>query len=303
MKKNKFFVYSFYRFINISDKKRVKKCIDKFLSDKPVRGTILLANEGINGSISASKYDLDVIISFIKKTLRIRKLEVKINNTGFLPFNRMKVRIKKEIVSLGQGNINVIKSAGKYIKPKDWDKITNNKEFMVIDTRNKFEINIGSFINSLNPKTTSFREFPKKFNDLKIDKKTKIAMFCTGGIRCEKASSFLISKGYKNIYQLDGGILNYLDYKKEKKLTKMNWKGDCFVFDNRVTVNKNLKHGKYIQCYGCRRPIKRKDTLSPYYRKGVSCHLCHDERSNEQKKRSATRQNQLDDRKSRLSKI
>ena len=203
MKKNKFFVYSFYRFINISDKKRVKKCIDKFLSDKPVRGTILLANEGINGSISASKYDLDVIISFIKKTLRIRKLEVKINNTGFLPFNRMKVRIKKEIVSLGQGNINVIKSAGKYIKPKDWDKITNNKEFMVIDTRNKFEINIGSFINSLNPKTTSFREFPKKFNDLKIDKKTKIAMFCTGGIRCEKASSFLISKGYKNIYQIE----------------------------------------------------------------------------------------------------
>ena len=289
---NKLFVYSFYRFVNIKNKSEIKKNIDLLIRNKLVKGTILLSDEGINGSISASKKVLDDIIKHIKLLLKIRKLEKKKNDVEFLPFNKIKVRLKKEIVSLGKDNV-IIKNTGKRISPCKWDKILNDKNIALIDTRNQFEIEIGSFKNSINPETKSFREFPEKFNKLKISKSSKIAMFCTGGIRCEKASSYLKKIGYKNVYQLDGGILNYLDYKKKFKIKITEWRGDCFVFDNRVTVNKSLKKGKYIQCYGCRHPITESDKKLKSYVKGVSCKYCYKKRTKLQLERSVSRQKQI----------
>ncbi len=289
---NKLFIYTFYRFVLVENKNEIKKKFDLLLGNKFIRGTILLSEEGINGSISASKKDLDDVITQIKLLLKIKKLEIKKNEVKFLPFNKIKVKIKKEIVSLGQDNIK-IKNTGKKISPKNWDKIVNDKNISLIDTRNQFEIKIGSFKNSINPETNNFREFPKNFSKLKIDKDSTIAMFCTGGIRCEKASAYLKKIGYKNVFQLDGGILNYLDYKNTQKIKNTKWKGDCFVFDNRVTVKKNLKKGKYIQCYGCRHPITESETKLKSYKKGVSCKYCYKKRSKIQMERSITRQKQI----------
>ena len=289
----KLYLYSFYRFTVIHEKKAIKQKLDEYLSLHNVKGTILLANEGINGSISAQKKDLDNIIKFIRNLLRIRKINLKINSCKYLPFNRMKVRLKKEIVSLGKGIIDVNKYNGKLVHPKDWDRIILDKDTKLIDVRNEFEIGIGKFKNSINPKTNSFREFPDSISKLEINKNDKIAMYCTGGIRCEKASAFLKISGYRNVYQLKGGIINYLKYKKNSAKDSL-WNGECFVFDGRVTINKKLNKGRYFQCYGCRRPITKKDLNSPEYKKGVSCPHCVNERTAEQKFSSLTRQRQIE---------
>ena len=286
-------VYSFYRFFNLNNKKRLKKDLDIFISKMTIRGTVLLADEGINGSLSGSKEDLDRIIKFIKKWANIRKLDIKINETDFLPFNRVKIRLKKEIVSLGIEKLNVAKSKRNYIEPKAWHKILSNKNIKLIDVRNIFEISIGKFNHAINPKTASFRDFPKSFEKLNLKKNDKIAIYCTGGIRCEKASVYMKQIGFKDIVQLKGGIINYLSYFKKRKNETL-WKGECFVFDNRVTINKNLNRGKYLQCHGCRRPISYEDTKSSMFIRGVSCPYCFKIRTKEQKKRSLTRQKQID---------
>ena len=293
MKVKEFHIYSFYRFFNHTQKKIIKKILDSFVSDKLVRGTILLADEGINGTISGKKKDLDNIISLIRKTLKIRKLNIKINQTSFLPFNRIKIRLKKEIVSLGEGHLNIKKNSADLINPTDWNSIITDKDTTVIDVRNQFEVDIGKFKNAQDPKTNSFRDFPDRLEKMKLRKDQKIAMYCTGGIRCEKASAFMKMNGYKNIFQLQGGIINYLSYQNKRGFTNF-WKGECFVFDERVTVNKNLTKGKYLQCYGCRRPITKKDTFSKKYIKGITCPYCFDKRSEIQKKNSLTRQKQID---------
>ena len=205
----------------------------------------------------------------------------------------MKVRLKNEIVSLGQGVINVNKFRGQLVAPHEWNKLVTDKKVKLIDVRNSYEINIGKFKRAINPKTKNFREFPDSFNKLKINKNDKIAMYCTGGIRCEKASSFLKKEGYKNIFQLRGGIVNYLKYTK-KNGSRSFWNGECFVFDERVAINKNLEKGKYLQCYGCRRPIKGKDLKSIHYKKGIQCPYCYNLRSKKQIKRSTDRQSQID---------
>ncbi len=289
---NHLFIYSFYRFKNLQNIKKIKSNLDKFLENKNIKGTILIAEEGINGSISGSMKQLDDIIKYIKIIIKIRNLDIKINKNKFHPFNRMKVRLKKEIVSLGQGDIDINRFKGKLVNPKDWDDIITEKKVKIIDVRNNFEICIGSFHNSINPKTDSFRDFPRAIENMKLNKNDKIAMYCTGGIRCEKASSYLKLKGYKKVYQLDGGIISYLDYAKNKS-NKMSWKGECFVFDERVTINKKLLKGNYLQCYGCRRPLAKKDTRSKYYIKGVSCSYCFKKRSTSQIKRSKDRQRQI----------
>ena len=293
MKNNELYIYSFYRFLKIKNKKSIKNSLDKYFKEKFLRGTVLIADEGINASISGKKEDLLDTLKLVKKLLNIRKLNIKINKNRILPFNRTKVRLKKEIVSLGQGKIDVNKFTGRLVHPSDWNKLIRKKDIKIIDTRNRYEINIGKFKDAINPKTTSFREFPNKLEKIGIKKNDNLAIYCTGGIRCEKASAYLKLKGYKNISQLDGGILNYLDYTKQNK-RKSLWQGDCFVFDNRVTVDKNLKKGKYLQCYGCRRPITKKDTLSVNYKKGVYCPYCFNSRSKKQKNSSLTRQNQID---------
>ncbi len=288
----KLYLYSFYRFTVIHDKKTIKQKLDEYLSLHTVKGTILLANEGINGSISAQKKDLDNIITLIRNLLKIRKINLKINSCEYLPFNRMKVRLKREIVSLGQGIIDTNKYSGKLVDPKDWNRIVLDKDIKLIDVRNEFEIGIGKFKNSINPKTNSFREFPNSILKLNIEKNDKIAMYCTGGIRCEKASAYLKKNGFKNVVQLEGGILNYLKH-VNRFGKKSQWDGDCFVFDNRITVNKKLVRGEYVQCYGCRRPLTKKDLKLKSYTKGVSCKHCYNERTDIQKRRSKSRQSQI----------
>lgn len=290
---SKYLVYSFYRFTHVKDISNVKKQLDFFLKDKKMRGTLLISKEGVNGSISGVKNDLDNFLKVLKKLLKIKKIEINTCHTNFLPFKRLKIRLKNEIVTLAQGLIDINKYRGKLIDPRNWNNIISSKETKLIDVRNDYEIDIGRFKYSMRPNTNNFRDFPKVLKKLKIDKKDKIAMYCTGGVRCEKASAYLRSNGFKNIVQLKGGILNYLDYTKKKKKNSL-WQGECFVFDDRVTVNKDLKKGKYLQCHGCRRPITTRDTKSIYYKKGVTCPLCVHERSSEQKKRSLARQDQIE---------
>ncbi len=287
-------IYSFYKFTKILNKEKFKYEIEIFISNIKLRGTILIADEGINGSISGDEKDLMKIIKFIRKKLNIDTLEIKINDVAFLPFNRIKIRLKKEIVSLGKSFTNLNNISENFINPEEWDNFINQKNINLIDLRNTYEISIGKFKNSLNPDTNSFREFPKKIKTLNLDKDKKIAMYCTGGIRCEKASKYLNKLGYDKIYQLKGGIISYLEYLKKNKIKKSKWSGECFVFDNRVTINDNLERGSYLQCHGCRRPISISDTKSNLYVKGVSCPYCFKKRTDKQKKSSKTRQKQID---------
>ena len=290
---DKFLIYSFYRFIDIKNIKSVKNNLEHFLKELNIKGTILLSKEGVNGSISGTESELENIVKYLKKLIIVRKIELKINYVKFLPFKRLKVKIKKEIVSLGKGKIDIYKHGGKLINPNEWDNIVKNKNIRLIDVRNEYEIKIGSFERSENPHTKNFRDFPEAVKKLKINKNNKIALYCTGGIRCEKASAYLKLNGYKNIVQLKGGIIKYLEYSNYKN-KKSLWNGECFVFDDRVTINKKLEKGRYIQCYGCRRPLNKNETESIYYEKGVSCEHCFHERSQDQKKRSLTRQKQID---------
>ena len=292
MHKEIIYIYTFYRFKDLGNIKHIKNELDRFSRDKLILGTILIAEEGINGTISGSKKNLDYLIMNIKKTLRIKKISLKISKNSFIPFYRLKVRLKKEIVTIGDKSIKPAKISGKHIPPKNWDKIINDENYLVIDTRNDYEINIGSFKNSVNPNMKSFKNFPKYIKNLNLNKKQPIAMFCTGGIRCEKASSYLIKNGFKDVSQLDGGVLNYLEYKKNKKIN--TWNGECFVFDNRVSVDKYLNQGNHDQCYGCRHPITEDDKRLNSYIKGASCKYCIKEKTKEKLNSSLVRQRQID---------
>ena len=292
MIKDQIYIYTFYRFKDLVKIKLLKMRLEKVLRNKVVLGTVLLANEGINGTVSGTKKDLDEFIFQIKDCLKIRKLSVKISHNKFIPFYRLKIRLKKEIVTIGDSSIKPDKLTGKHIHPNKWDKIINNKKYLIIDTRNNYEVSIGSFKNAISPKTKSFKEFPESIEKLNIQKNQPIAMFCTGGIRCEKASSFLLKNGYKNVSQLDGGILNYLEVKKNDRIK--SWKGECFVFDNRVAVNNKLGKGTYEQCYGCRQPITKRDMKLKSYKKGATCKYCINLKTKTKIQSSSTRQSQID---------
>ncbi len=293
MNKNKLKIISFYKFIQISKPEKIKSALDSFIRDKMFRGTILLANEGINASISGSENDLKNLIRKIKILLKNKDFNIKENFIDFLPFNKIKVRVKKEIVSLGKKELDVPKYTGQFISPDNWNNLLKKKNIKLIDTRNEYEFNIGHFQNAINPKTKSFRDFPNKLNQLGIKKNDEIIIYCTGGIRCEKISAFLKIEGYQKIMQLEGGILNFLEVTKNTKNNEI-WNGECFVFDNRVTVNKNLEKGNYEQCHGCRHPITANEKKLYSYIKGVSCKYCFNKRSEDQKKSSKIRQDQID---------
>ncbi len=292
LKKN-FKLISFYRFVNIKNKKKIKKLLDNFFYGKIIRGTVLLSNEGVNGSLCGKTEDISEAITLLKKNLKIRKIRINTNETNFLPYNKMKVRLKDEIISFDKGRINIRNFKNNHIHPNEWDNLINKKDLKIIDTRNIYETTIGKFKNSINPNIESFRDLPKSIKKLEINKNDNIALYCTGGIRCEKAAIHLKLNGYKNIYQLEGGILNYLNYKKKTR-QKSLWKGECFVFDQRVAINKNLNKGKYDQCYGCRHPITLKDKNSHKYKKGVYCPTCFNIRSDKQKNSSQSRQRQIE---------
>jgi len=287
-------ISSFYHFIEIQNVEDIRDALLDFCVNSNLLGTILVSNEGFNGTIAGEKLDILGAFSFIEDRL---KLNLSISNkarwnvTKSAPFRRMRVKIKKEIVALGREDLRPFNKAGKSIEPKDWNKLIKNPEVILIDTRNKYEIDIGSFPNAINPGTDSFREFPSFVDELnEIDKKQPIAMFCTGGIRCEKAAAYMLEIGYEDVSQLNGGILNYLeDIETEDSL----WEGECFVFDDRVAVDSELKDGNYIQCHACRNPLLAQEIESEMYTEGVSCPKCINKISNEKIERLKERQKQI----------
>ena len=282
-----FHILGFYKFKKIIGVNNNKINIQNYFVKNSIRGTLIISKEGINGTISAEKKLLDLAINKIKKTFKINNFDSSnLSQSSYQPFHRGKVKIKNEVVPLG---IKVKKNKLKnYIEPSKWNKLINNNKTLLIDVRKPFEYYVGTFKNAINPQVTNFREFPTYFKKLKKEK--NIAMFCTGGIRCEKASTYLKSKGFKNVYQLKGGIINYLQkIKKNKSL----WKGECYVFDNRISVKHGLKVGNYFMCSGCRKPISKKDKKSAKYEEGVSCPNCHDSLTNSQKERFRMRQKQI----------
>jgi len=292
-----FEVFGFYKFTKIKSLKKNKVLLQDLLIKKKIRGTIIIANEGINATISAKAADLKLTITKIKKILDFKKFDSEnISKSKFQPFNKPKVKIKKEVVPMGL-SLSSKNKKNNYVNPKKWNKLINEKETLVLDSRKPFEYNVGTFKKSVNPDVDNFREFPKYLN--KLSKKKPIAMFCTGGIRCEKASVFLEKKGFKNIYQLKGGILNYLKNIKKKDSL---WKGECFVFDNRISVKHDLVTGTFSMCSGCRKPISPKDKMSKKYEEGVSCPYCHDNLTLIQKERFRMRQKQINLAKKRGSK-
>ena len=271
-----FLTTAFYHFIALDNIKTLKTIIQDYCDHKLIKGTILLAHEGINGTISGEEDEILRFHKFIKNDQKFsdvfKNLEYKSSWSNENPFYRMKVRLKKEIVALGIPEVSPTIKVGKYIEPEDWDNLINDPEITLIDTRNNYEVDIGTFKNAINPRTTSFREFPEYVKkNLNPKKNKKIAMFCTGGIRCEKASSYMIEEGFEEVYHLKGGILKYLEeLPKEKSL----WQGECFVFDQRVAVTAELKEGQYSQCYACRHPLSSEEMKSDNYNEGISCSYC-----------------------------
>ena len=283
-----FKVFGFYKFTKIKSLKKIKVLLQEFLIKKNIRGSIIIAKEGINATISGKTVDINLIIAKIKLILNCKKFDSEnISKSKFQPFHKVKVKIKKEVVPMGLTLTSKNKKVD-HVDPKNWNELINDKETLVLDSRKPFEYKVGTFKRSVNPDVDNFREFPKYLK--KLNKKKPIAMFCTGGIRCEKASVFLEKKGFKNVYQLKGGILNYLkNIKKEDSL----WRGECFVFDNRISVKHKLETGKFSMCSGCRKPISPKDKKSNKYEEGVSCSNCHDNLTKTQKDRFRMRQKQI----------
>ena len=297
--KNNITVATLYKFVEINDLLSLRSEIQALCKENNAKGTILLAKEGINGTISAKNKEIRSILKKLKSDKRFKKLEVKFSETNKMPFNRMKVRIKREIVTIGDDSINPNIISGDYVKPENWNELISDPEVIVIDTRNTYETKIGKFKNAIDPKTNSFREFPdwvKNFKKAIKNKDTKIAMYCTGGIRCEKSTSLMKKEGFNNVFHLEGGILKYLEKMSDDETL---WDGECFVFDDRVALDDQLEVGSYQMCYACRMPLKKTDLKDDKYKKGVSCHYCYNKTSEQRKERFLSRQKQIEIAKSR----
>ena len=282
-----YIIFGFYKFKKLTTLKSKKKILDRLFTKNDIRGTIIISSEGLNGTISFKKNKFDNIIKTLKKTFNTNKFDNEnLSKYKFQAFHKGKIKIKSEVVPLG---VKIKKKiSDNELTPNEWNRFIKKKNTIIIDTRKNFEFKVGTFKDSINPKLNSFREFPKYFKTL--NKKQEIGMFCTGGIRCEKASYYLRKQGFKNVYQLKGGIINYLD-KINKKAS--NWKGDCFVFDNRVSIKHSLKPGNLSICAGCREPITKNDTKSKNFEEGVSCPNCFNKLTNVQIKRFRMRQKQI----------
>ena len=295
-----FKVASLYKFHSIENPLSVQQMLKSDLDDNLVTGTILIGKEGLNGTISASIKDMKKAISIIKSIKGFDDINVKYSKSKIKPFIRLKVKTKEEIVTIGDKKLDPSINSGIYVEPKDWNSLIAKDDVLLIDTRNNYEYSIGTFKNSINPRTNNFREFPNWVKNQKFsnkDKKTKkVAMFCTGGIRCEKATSYMKKEGFKNVFHLKGGVLKYFE---DISTDQSKWIGECFVFDDRVSLDHNLDEGSYDMCHGCRMPITKQDKESKYFIKGVSCPACFASKTNEQKSRYMSRQKQIDLAKSR----
>ena len=284
-----FKVFGFYKFVKVKSLKKNKVFLQKFLISNHIRGTIIIAKEGLNGTISGSIKNIDKTNKKLKSLFSFKQFDSSNESKSkFQPFHKHKIKIKKEIVPMNLTINSKERNLKTHLEPKEWNRLIKNKDTHIIDTRKPFEYKVGTFKKSVNPNVNNFRDFPKYLN--KLDIKKNVAMFCTGGIRCEKTSVYLKKKGFKNIYQLNGGILNYL--KKIKKNESL-WKGECFVFDNRISLKHGLKVGSYSICSGCRKPISLKDKRSNKYEEGVSCPNCYDKLTENQKSRFRMRQSQI----------
>lgn len=284
-------VCALYKFVTLDNYTELRQPLLDTLIKLDVKGTLLLANEGINGTVAGSREGIDQLLDFLQQDERLANIGYKESYTDDMPFYRSKVKLKKEIVTMGVEGIDPKQVVGTYVKPSDWNALISDPDVVLVDTRNDYEVGIGTFKGAINPKTDTFREFPDYVkNNLDPSTHKKVAMFCTGGIRCEKSTAYLKEQGFDEVYHLEGGILKYLEDVKENDSM---WEGECFVFDNRVTVNHQLEQGNYDQCHGCRRPITEQDKLSPFYQLGVSCHQCYEHLSDEQKTRFAQREKQI----------
>ena len=289
---SKIIVAAFYKFAKLPDyRERQPELLDHCVRNR-LYGTLLLAEEGINGTVAGARAGIDALIAFLQADQRFADIEHKESYADEMPFTRMKVKLKREIVTLGVTGINPNEKVGTYVAPEDWNALISDPDVVLIDTRNGYEVDIGTFRGAIDPQTTTFREFPAYVsNNFNPARHKKIAMFCTGGIRCEKASSLMMAQGYEQVYHLQGGILKYLEkVAPEESL----WEGECFVFDQRISVGHGLKVGEYEQCHGCRHPVSPGDKASVQYVVGVSCPHCFDSQTEEKRARFAERQKQTE---------
>ncbi len=288
----KVIVAALYHFTKFSDYKKLQDPLRKICNSEGIKGSLLIAYEGINGTISGSRSGIDAVLKHIRSMPGCSNLEHKESFASEIPFKRMKVKLKKEIVTMGQPNIDPTLNVGNYIEPSDWNNLISQDDVIVIDTRNDYEVAIGSFDGAIDPETKSFGEFPEWWEENRSKYQDKrVAMFCTGGIRCEKSTNFLLNEGVKDVYHLKGGILKYLEEVPEKN---SKWNGECFVFDSRVSVKHGLEEGIYNLCYACRMPLAPDDFKKEEFEKGVSCHLCIDSNDDERKERFRERQYQVE---------
>ena len=291
-----FKVAALYKFSEIDNPLEIQISLKKTLKELSIYGTILVGSEGINGTIAAEeKENLNRALICLRGLKGFEDLDIKFSDSKKNPFIRLKIKLKDEIVTIGDKSIDPVKTVGEYVKPEDWNSLIQEDDILLIDTRNDYEYSIGTFRDSINPKTKKFRDFPKWLKEqdfTKEDKNNKkVAMFCTGGIRCEKASSLMKNEGFKKVYHLKGGVLKYFEsVSKDKSL----WDGECFVFDDRVSVKHDLSIGDYDMCHGCRMPITESDKKTKKYIRGVACPNCFDQTTEEQKSRYKSRQKQME---------
>ncbi|XQW85612.1 rhodanese-related sulfurtransferase [Thalassotalea piscium] len=289
---NQITVCALYKFVRLDNFQNLKDPLLEYMLAHEVKGTLLIANEGINGTIAGSAANIESVLDYLQQDSRLANISYKLSFHQENPFQRTKVKLKKEIVTMGVEGIDPNQVVGTYVKPSEWNALISDPEVLLVDTRNDYEVEIGTFKNAVNPNTESFREFPEYVkNNLDKNKHKKVAMYCTGGIRCEKSTAYLKEQGFEEVYHLEGGILKYLEEVPEDETL---WQGECFVFDGRVAVNHNLEQGQYDQCFACRYPITEEDKHSEHYIKGVSCPRCHDKMTAEQKSRFAERERQIE---------
>lgn len=290
-------IAALYKFVTLDDYEDLRQPLLDVCAAHEVKGTLLLAQEGLNGTIAGSRAGIDAVLAYLRRDWRLQDL---VHKESFMtpseseppPFYRMKVKLKKEIVTLGLPDIDPTEMVGRYVPPQEWNQLISDPEVLLIDTRNDYEYSVGTFKGAVNPETFSFRDFPAYVQEnLDPRQHKKVAMFCTGGIRCEKATSYLRALGFDEVYHLQGGILKYLE---EVPAQDSLWQGECFVFDNRVTVNHDLQPGQYEMCYACKMPLSPEEMASPHYEEGVSCPHCYDQHTAVQKANFAERQKQVE---------
>lgn len=284
-------VITFYSIERIENNKKLGRVVERFCIKNKIVGTFFSTPQGVNTTLSGTKNSLEVLIALLETKFKLKLKDQTWSQSASVPFKRLKIKCRENLLPL-DGNFDPVESRGKHLNASEWNDLVLDPDTIIVDVRNDYESKIGTFKDSTIPNMKNFTEFPSFVeNNLKDKKAKKIAMFCTGGIRCEIASSFMIDRGFGEVYQLDGGVLKYL---KEVEQDKNLWEGECFVFDERVTVNKNLERGDYYQCFGCRRPLSKIDLQSEHYIKGVSCDMCYQSSSEEDKSRFAQRQKQIE---------